>query len=455
MRTLNARTPLVRFRHPLVFTMGLLSLIAVGSTLLATRQAGKETPVAQLQDIQGVPVHTATVTQESLQLRITAAGRVEAYSSTSVNSDVDGQLTSLHFTDGQYVKKGEPLFAIDSRFLQGDLDDEARTDQSEVADQQGLVKADLEQDEAQAKAAEAEAEKCDALFKDGVISKEEDERTRKIADELGAAVKADREAMAGAQEPVNVGEVGALSPKAQGYSSIRSPIDGLTRNLVAKQGDRVIVRDVTPLVVIDQVTPIYISFGVPGTRLPDINRCISQGELEVAATIGSTRGNDEGQTETGTLGPTDLATIGEDGTAALKATFDNKDRRLRPGQAVNIVLTLRTAPDDSVIPSSALQSDEEGQYVFVVKSDRSVEERPVVVEETVGDKAILTRGLESGEVVVTDAQSPLCPVRGYDEEKGRWGEGERKSERMRRRQGVKAERSLSPPPLLLPRGATS
>jgi multidrug efflux system membrane fusion protein len=130
---------------------------------------------------------------------------------------------------------------------------------------------------------------------------------------------------------------------------------------------------------------------------------MSQGELQVSASIG----NVAGQPEEGTLGPTAYATIGENGTVSLKATFDNKDRRLQPGQPVNVVLSLTTDPDAAVIPSSAVQTDEQGQYVFLVKPDQTVESRPVVVAVTVGDNTILTSGLEPGEIIVTDAGVPL------------------------------------------------
>ena len=204
---------------------------------------------------------------------------------------------------------------------------------------------------------------------------------------------------------VPVKTASASSTLSGGYQSIRSPIDGLARNSVVKRGDTVMSSDGTPLLTIEQVSPIYVSFAVPAPELPDIDRCMSQGELQVSATIG----NDGKQPEHGMLGPVAFATISENGTVSLKATFDNRDRRLLPGQPVNVVLTLATSPDAAVVPSSAVQTEEQGQYVFVVKSDHTVESRPVVVAETVGDKTILASGVEPGEIVVIDARFPLRP----------------------------------------------
>ena len=401
MRDLNATTPLVRFRHALVFTISLLGLIIVGSALVVTRKANKY-QVTQTADTAEVPVKTAIVTLEQLPLQITGAGTVEAYASAPVSSDVDGQLMELHFTAGQFVKKGEPLFTIDSRFPPDGFG-HSRATQRGAADEGRLAEADLSKDLAEATAAEAEAKRYDGLYKDGVVSKEEDDRMRTIADDLEAVVKADQDARTSAQRTVSAAGMGLDTSTMQGDKAIRSPIDGLARNVAVKRGDTVFAGDPTPLVVIEQVIPIYVSFCVAETELPDIDRCMSQGEIKVTATVG----NDAANPEQGTLGPIAFATISEDGTVSLRATFDNKDRRLQPGQPVNVVLSLMTANDGAVIPSSAVQTGEQGQYVFVVASDQTVEMRRVVVARTVGDKSVLTSRLESGEIVVTDAQFPL------------------------------------------------
>jgi multidrug efflux system membrane fusion protein len=277
-----------------------------------------------------------------------------------VNADVDGQLTEFHFTEGQYVKKGQPLLTVDSRSSDVNLG-QAPANHPE-ADDQKLAEADLIKDREEESAAEAEADRFDALYRDGVVSKEEDERTRTVAVELESLVKADQDAVTSAKESGSVAE-GKINSSTlpRGYHSIRSPIDGLAEKTVVKLGDTVVANDSTPLVIIEQVSPIYVSFAVPEAELPDIDRCRSQGELKVAATIG----DDVEVAAPGTLAPIAYATISENGTVALKATFDNKDRRLRPGQPVNVRLTLTTAPDAAVIPSSAVQTNEQAVCLVI------------------------------------------------------------------------------------------
>ena len=402
MRTLNAMTPLVRMRHHLVFATGLLGVIVVGATFMATRQTTNGALVARTQETAGVPVKTAAVIQEKLPLQITAVGAADAYSSVPVNSDVDGQLTAVHVKAGQYVKKRELLFTVDTQFSQADLE-QTRANRSEAEDEQHRAEADLSKDRAEAAAADAEADRYDGLYRDGVISKEDDERTRNIAHELDTLVKADQDAIAKAQESVSVAQGRENESARPGYHSIRSPIDGIAMDSSVKPGDTVMASDGTPLVTIEQISPISVSFAVPAPELPDIGRCMSDGELQVSATLE----NDGNQLEHGTLDPIAYATISENGTASLKVTFVNNDRRLLPGQPVNVVLTLASAPDAAVIPSSAVQTGDQGQYVFLVKSDQTVELRPVVVAEILGDQTILASGLAPGEIVVTDARFPL------------------------------------------------
>jgi multidrug efflux system membrane fusion protein len=401
MRTLNAKMLPMRFLYPLVLTVGLLSLILVGSIFFAIWQTSRQALVMPTQDVAEAPVKTAIVTLQRQPLQITAVGTAEAYSSASVKSDVDGQLKELRFTEGQFVKKGNALFEIDSLVSGADLK-QSSEDQSEALARQQLAETALIKDRAQAMAAEVEAERFDGLFKDGVVSKEEDDRMRTIADKLEAVVRVDQDAITSEQESIGAMEPGIPSSKPHTvFHSIRSPIDGVTGNLVVNRGDAVIAA--TPLVTIEQINPIYVSFGVPESQLAYIKSCMARGELQVAATVA----NNTLHPEQGTLRLTDAAQSGGSGTALLKATFENKDQRLLPGQLVDVVLTLTLPPDAVAISSSALQTEDSGQYVFVVKSDQTVESRSVVVAVSVGDKSIVASGLGPGEIVVTESELPL------------------------------------------------
>jgi multidrug efflux system membrane fusion protein len=280
----------------------------------------------------------------------------------------------------------------------------SRANQSKAVAQQRQAEANLVKDTAQAKTAEVEARRYESLYKEGVVSKEQSDQMRTNADALAAVVKADQAAITTERESVSAARAAVDSSRVQlGYHSIRSPIDGRTGSLVVNQGNIVKPTDTTLLVVINQVNPIYVSFAVPESQLAAIKQYMAEGSLKVAATIP----DDNGQPEMGVLSFTDNAIDSATGTVRLKATFDNKDRRLWPGQFINVVLTLTTQPDSVVVPSQAVQTGQQGQYVFVVKPDQSVESRPVVVARNVGEKTIVASGLQSGETVVTDGQLRL------------------------------------------------
>jgi membrane fusion protein, multidrug efflux system len=405
MEIINHKDHLAPFSRPALVAAGLLSFIIAGSIIISTALAKKGQAAAQIVEPAGVPVKTAGVTVETVPLQVSAIGTVQAYSTVSVKSEVDGELMKVYFSEGQYVKKGASLFAIDPRPAQADFD-MSRANQSKAVAQQRQAEANMVRDAAQAKTAEVEAQRYESLFRDGVVSKEQYDQMRTNADALAAVVKADQAAIATERESVSAARAAVDSSRLQlGYHTIRSPIDGRTGSLVVNQGNIVKAADTTPLVVINQVNPIYVSFAVPESQLVGIKRYMAQGGLKVAATIP----NDEARPETGVLSFTDNAIDNTTGTVRLKATFDNKQRRLWPGQFVSVVLTLTTQPDAVVVPTQAVQTGQQGQYVFVVKPDQTVESRPVVVARNAGENSVIASGLRPGETVVTDGQLRLRP----------------------------------------------
>ncbi len=174
---------------------------------------------------------------------------------------------------------------------------------------------------------------------------------------------------------------------------------------MVNQGNLVKANDTNPLVVINQVSPIYVTFAVPEAQLLDIKRYMAQGDLQVAASIP----NDTGAPEQGTLSFVDNAVDPATGTVKMKGTFTNAGQRLWPGQFVNIVMTLSVQPNAIVVPSQALQTGQQGRYVFVVNSDQTVELRNVTVARTAGEKTVIASGLTPGEIIVTDGQLRLRP----------------------------------------------
>ena len=321
---------------------------------------------------EAVPVLVATATQKTMPLQIRAVGNVEAYSTVAVKSQVTGVLTQAHFKEGDNVKKGQLLFTIDPRPF------EAALKQAE---------ANLARDTAQLQNSREQARRYAELVKKEYVSKEQYDQIRANADAAEAVVQAD--------------QAGVENAKVQlSYCYIFSPIDGQVGTLLVNEGNLVRVNDGTPLVVINQVAPIFVTFSVPEQNLPDIRRHITTGSLKVEARFQS----DEGRSEQGNLAFIDNAVDRTTGTIKLKAEFKNADKRLWPGQFINVALTLTTQSNAVVIPSEAIQVGPEGQHVFVVKPDNSVEVRPVVVARTDEGEAVIAQGLQAGEQIVREGQ---------------------------------------------------
>jgi multidrug efflux system membrane fusion protein len=274
------------------------------------------------------------------------------------------------------VRKGDLLFTIDPRPY------EAALKQAE---------ANLQKDLAQTKHAQEDARRYEFLIQKGVVARQQYDKFRTEAEALEAAVLADRAAVENAKIQL-------------GYCSIHSPIDGRTGSLMVKQGNIIKADDVN-LIVIHQIVPIDVAFSVPEQNLQEIKKYMALGKLQVDALVPS---NNE-RPEKGTVTFVDNAVDTSTGTIRLKGTFANRERKLWPGQFVNVVLTLTREPNAIVVPSQAIQTGQQGQYVFVVNEDLTVEPRPVVVGRFVSNETVVQKGLLAGEKVVTDGQLRLYP----------------------------------------------
>jgi membrane fusion protein, multidrug efflux system len=189
------------------------------------------------------------------------------------------------------------------------------------------------------------------------------------------------------------------------YCTITSPIDGRTGNLAVKAGNLVKANDTPILVTINQITPIYVTFTVPEQFLPQIKQYMQRRTLPVAATFP----NANQAAARGDLSFIDNSVDQATGTIKLKGTFTNVDRRLWPGQFVNVELMLATERNAIVVPSQALQTGQKGTFLFVVKPDMTAETRPVTISQNAGGTAVISGGVEPGERVVTDGQLRLAP----------------------------------------------
>ena len=267
------------------------------------------------------------------------------------------------------------------------------------------AKANLERDLIRAKNAEEDAKRYEVLIEKGVVARQQYEKLRADADALEATVRADRAAVENSEASVRADRATVESAKIQlGYCLIRSPMDGRTGSLLIHRGAIVKAEDVN-LLTIHQIIPIYVTFSIPEQYLLDIKKFMALGTLRVEAVVP----RNEERVEKGAITFIDNTIDSSTGTIRLKGTFENRERRLWPGQFVNTVLTLTSESNVVVIPSQAIQTGQEGQYVFVVKQDLTIESRSVVVGQTADDETVVHKGLHADEKVVTDGQLRLRP----------------------------------------------
>jgi multidrug efflux system membrane fusion protein len=411
--------------------------VLVAATLLLPACSGSNAnvPGEKARRKPAVPVTVALVSQKPVPLQIQAIGNVEAYSTVSVKAQVGGELVRVHFREGHDVRKGELLFTIDPRPFEATLaqaqanleKDRAQVKQARAMLERDLARvnqarATLAKDQAQAQNAEVQARRYAELLKKELIAQEQYDQVRTNAESLAAAVRADQAAIESAEEAVRADQAAIESAEQTvradqaaventklqlAYTTIHSPIDGRTGSLMLHEGN--IVRSSgtndSTLVAINQVQPIYVSFALPERELPVVKRYMAAGKLEVEAFPAG----EEQPPARGVITFVDNAVDRATGTIRLKATFANEEKRLWPGQFANVALTLATEPDAIVVPSQAIQTGQEGQYVFVVKPDSTVEVRPVVVERIHRSETVVAKGLKPGETVVTDGQLRLVP----------------------------------------------
>jgi multidrug efflux system membrane fusion protein len=348
------------------------------------------------------PVVVTKVTQQDVPVDIAAVGNVEAFTSVSVRSQVTGQLQEAFFKEGDVVKKGQKLFAIDPRPLQAALDQAVA---NQLRDQALLnqANAQLARDQANAKFLKASADRQTELLTKGLVSKEAAEQTRAAADAAQETIKADAAAVESAKAQSIVQDAVVDNAKLQlGYTTIRSTIDGRTGNNTVKPGNLVQANS-TELVTISQLQPVFVTFSVPAIHLSAIKHHSAADPMTVSATPQD--GN--AQAVEGKLTFVDNLIDSTTDTIKLKATFDNKDFRLWPGQFTRVTLRLNTLSQATVIPSVAVQVGQDGQFVFVVKQDMTVEQRPISVAQRFGEIVVVGKGLTPGETVVTECQLRL------------------------------------------------
>jgi len=378
-----------------------------------------------------VPVGVGTVVEKAVPLQVVAVGNVQAYTTVGVKSQVAGQIQTVHFKEGDEVKRGDLLFTIDPRPLEAALrqaeanvtKDRAQLRQTEAARGQRQAEitqaqANLERDVAQLENARVQEQRYRELVRKELVAREQYDQIRTALAASEATVAADRAALENARAAARAAEAmidNARAAIAAGeamvetarlqlaYTTIRAPMDGRTGNLLVQAGNVLKSGEDSPLVVIAQIRPIYVSFGVPERELDAIKTYRARGTLKVEAMVDGGR-----KVAVGAVTFMNNTVDASTGTIQLKATFPNGDNALWPGQFVDVALTL-TTENALVVPAQAVQTGQKGAYVFVVKPDSTVEARPVTIGRRVASEVTIATGLASGERIVTDGQLRLVP----------------------------------------------
>jgi multidrug efflux system membrane fusion protein len=382
-------------------SFGQFCVIAVA---LITLAACKQQKVQTTAGPPAVPVSVAKASQETVPFELRVVGTVEASATVQVKSQVAGELVRAHFTEGQTVAKGALLFEIDSRPHREAL----RQAEAAVAQDRAQLRqaeAALAREQAQAKNADAEAARYNELAKAGVISRSQQEEVVTSAAAIRESVRAAQAAIESARAALESDLAAVDRAKLDiSYSQIRAPISGRTGNILIHPGNLVKVND-APLVVIHQVSPIFVNFSVPENHLSTIRRMGAGGKLPVRVTPQ----DDQSRTVGGHVSVIDNTVDRSTGTIRLKGSFNNRDGMLWPGQFANVILTLGQVENATVVPAEAVQNGQQGQFVYVVKPDQTVEPRVVVAGRSYEKKIVIDKGVSPGDTVVVDGQLRLFP----------------------------------------------
>ena len=322
-------------------------------------------------------VSVAPVVQQSVPVRLAAIGNVEAYASVALKARVDGQILAVNFREGDAVRKGEILFRIDPRPYEAAL---------------RQAQANALRDAAGRDQARSQEKRYQELLEKNFISKEAYAQIRTNAATAEATAKASQAALENARLNLE-------------YCTISSPLDGYVGKILLQAGNLVKANDTNPLVVINQVKPIYVNFAVPEQNLAQIRRHMAEGPLDVSVLSPGSSAPRPG----GRLVFVDNAVDAATGTIRLRAQFDNADTALWPGQFVNVSVKLYDQTDALVVPSIAVQTGPQGEFVYVLGRDSKIEARPIKVARAENDLTVVASGLQAGENVVTQGQLGIAP----------------------------------------------
>jgi multidrug efflux system membrane fusion protein len=337
---------------------------------------GCEKPPAARPEPPPAPVTVTTAAKKTVPIQLRAIGSVKTIATVSVRARVEGELTKVHFKEGDFIEAGKELFTIDPRPYEAAVK---------------LAEANLKKNEATLDGADRELKRLRMGGAGGVVSPAELDAAETAVATATAAVAADKAS-------INSAKIQAA------FTTITAPISGRAGGLLVTKGNLISANDVHPLVVINQLSPIHVTFAVPEQQLPVITAAWRKGPIRVEADM---RGG--GPLAAGELAFIDNAVDPGTGTIQLKAEFKNENQALWPGLFVDVTVTLGSRPNSVVIPSAAVQTGQQGQYVYVVNAEKKAELRPVTLVFETDQMAVIESGLEGGETVVVEGQLRLAP----------------------------------------------
>jgi membrane fusion protein, multidrug efflux system len=359
-------------RRALIAGAVVVALLAGGIAAYFSTNIGAREGRKNAKGPPAVPVAVAPVAQETVPMRLAAIGNVEAYQTVALKARVDGQIVEVNFREGAAVKKGDVLFRIDPRPYQAAL---------------RQAEANALRDSAARNQARSQDRRYQELLEKNFVSKEAYAQIRTNAETADATARASQAALENTRLNLE-------------YCTIRSPLDGFVGKVLLQAGNMVRANDANPLVVINQVRPIYVNFALPEQSLAEVRKYQGRGPLAVEVAEPAARGQ---------LIFIDNAVDPSTGTIRLRAQFDNDDAQLWPGQFVNVSVRLYDQNDALLVPAQAVQTGPDGQYVYVVGDDLVADVRMIKVERTDGERAVVASGLAKGERVVTRGQLRLGP----------------------------------------------
>jgi multidrug efflux system membrane fusion protein len=362
----------------LVALLIVAALVGGGAMLWARNDPAPQSVAArQPAEVAPLVVSVTSAVVKPVPIEISTIGTVNVIASVAVKSRVDGEITKVHIRDGQAVKEGDLLFSIDDRAIRSEM---------------AQAEANLSRDKALLENAQRNVTRLSKLASKDYVAKQSMDEAATNAQSLEASVRGDEAAVEAARVQLS-------------YTQIRAPMDARAGTVQLPRGNLVRANDSTPLVVLNQIRPIYVAFAVPQSDLPTIRVAQARGRLPVSVTVPG----DSGPPLQGEVAFIDNAVDETTGTIQLKATFDNAEERLWPGQYVNVTLTTGIDEAAVVVPERALQRGQDGTHVFLVLADSTVELREVRVARSRQGQAVIAEGLSAGDRVVVEGQLRLTP----------------------------------------------